>query len=72
MQLNVVIYNACDLISTSMFSPTLSHDRDEPIPLAQPETCPQRRGLYALAHQTDAETATEGVDPIVTVSDAQM
>ena len=44
MHLNWAIYNVCDLnIDPHVcFFPTLSHDRARPIPLAQPEACPQR------------------------------
>ena len=44
MHLNWAIYNVCDLnIDTHVcFFPTLSQDRARPIPLAQPEACPQR------------------------------
>ena len=44
MHLNWAIYYVCDLISTPhvCFFPTLSQDRARPIPLAQPEACPQR------------------------------
>ena len=64
MHLNRAIYNVCDLnIDPHVcFFPTLSQDRDRPIPLAQPEACPQRseKPAYALAHHTEAETATQG------------
>ena len=44
MHLNWAIYNVCDLnIDPHVcFFPTLSQDRAQPIPLAQPEACPQR------------------------------
>ena len=44
MHLNWSIYNVCDLnIDPHVcFFPTLSQDRARPIPLAQPEACPQR------------------------------
>ena len=44
MHLNWVIYTVCDLNIDPLvcFFPTLSHDRARPIPLAQPEACPQR------------------------------
>ena len=43
MHLNRAIYNVCDLnIDPHVcFFPTLSQDRARPIPLAQPEACPQ-------------------------------
>ena len=44
MNLNWANYNVCDLnIDPHVcFFPTLSQDRARPIPLAQPEACPQR------------------------------
>ena len=44
MHLNWAIFNVCDLnIDPHVcFFPTLSQDRVRPIPLAQPEACPQR------------------------------
>ena len=44
MHLNWAIYDVCDLnIDPHVcFFPTLSQDRARPIPLAQPEACPQR------------------------------
>ena len=59
LHLNWAIYNACD--PRVCFFPTLSTDRARPIPLAQPEACPQRserpvcarsphRSLQTLCH----------------------
>ena len=44
MHLNWAIYNVSDLNIDPhvFFSPTLSQNRARPIPLAQPEACPQR------------------------------
>ena len=44
MHLNRAVYNVCDLdIDPHVcFFPTLSQDRARPIPLSQPEACPQR------------------------------
>ena len=64
MHLNWSIYNVCDLnIDPHVcFFPTLSQDRVRPIPLAQPEACPQRseRPVCAFSPHTEAETATQG------------
>ena len=45
MHLNWTIYNACGLNNNLYVCcfPTLSQDRDRPIPIAQAEACPQRR-----------------------------
>ena len=63
MHSNWVIYNVCDLNMDPhvCFSPTLSQDRAQPIPLAQPEACPRcSERPVALVHHTEAKTATQG------------
>ena len=71
MHFKWAICNMCDLnIDPHVcFFPNLSQDRARPIPLAQPEVCPQRseRPVHALAHHTGVDAATQGVQAPVSI-----
>ena len=84
MHLNWAIYNVSDLNTRLkyrppclFFFPTLSQDRARPIPLAQPEACPQRserpvcarsQALHRPSHTRHSHHAGSGVGCVMYIS----